>query len=150
MNRVLFIALTFGLLFGACKKDVDQAKVDEDTIIQHLAANSLTAVRHESGIYHIISVPGNDQHPVLSSKVTVKYKGYFLNGTVFDQTTGAATATFNLSGLIQGWQICIPLLGKGGKGTFFIPSALAYGPYGSGPIPPDTVLAFDIELVTFE
>jgi FKBP-type peptidyl-prolyl cis-trans isomerase FkpA len=41
------------------------------------------------------------------------------------------------------------LLKKGGKGTFLLPSALGYGPGGSGSIPPNTVLIFDIELVDF-
>ncbi len=79
----------------------------------------------------------------------VKYKGYLTDGTVFDQTTGSLSATFSLSGLIEGWQEGIPLLKKGGKGTFFLPSALGYGPSGAGSIPPNTVLIFEIELLDF-
>ncbi|MCB0611407.1 MAG: FKBP-type peptidyl-prolyl cis-trans isomerase [Lewinellaceae bacterium] len=153
MNRVLTIALAviFLTAAGCLKQDqIDYAKQDMELIEQYIADNNLTATRHDSGIYYIIDEPGNSQHPVSSSKVTVRYKGYFINGTVFDQTQGTTTTTFTLSGLIPGWQIAIPLLGKGGKGTFMIPSALAYGSYGSGPIPPNTPLIFDIELVTFE
>jgi len=53
--------------------------------------------------------------------------------------------------VIKGWQESIPMLKKGGKGKFFIPSALAYGERGAGKdIPPNTVLVFDIELIDFE
>ena len=75
--------------------------------------------------------------------------GSQLDGVVFDQTTGSATAKFRLGDLIQGWQIAIPLLQKGGKGTFFCPSDLGYGPQAVGNIPSNSVLIFEIELVDF-
>ena len=79
----------------------------------------------------------------------MRYKGYLPDGTVFDQTPGTETATFPLAGLIRGWQEGIPLLKKGGKGTFFLPSVLGYGSSGSGSIGPNEVLIFEIELVNF-
>ncbi|MFN9955636.1 MAG: FKBP-type peptidyl-prolyl cis-trans isomerase, partial [bacterium] len=72
-----------------------------------------------------------------------------LDGTIFDQTTGNQTATFPLANLIPGWQEGIPLLQKGGKGTFLLPSALGYGPNPVGPIPANSVLIFEIELIDF-
>jgi len=52
--------------------------------------------------------------------------------------------------VIPGWQQAIPLLKKGGKGTFIIPSGLAYGPRGAGgTIKPNSVLIFDVELIDF-
>ncbi|MGB1218088.1 MAG: FKBP-type peptidyl-prolyl cis-trans isomerase, partial [Saprospiraceae bacterium] len=57
---------------------------------------------------------------------------------------------FPLTGVIKGWQEAIPLLSKGGKGTFLIPSGLAYGARGAGAdIPGNTVLIFDVELLDF-
>lgn len=70
------------------------------------------------------------------------------NEKIFDQTTGSPVS-FPLQNLIEGWQEGIPKLKKGGKGTFFIPSALGYGPYGSGDIPANAPLIFEIELVNF-
>jgi FKBP-type peptidyl-prolyl cis-trans isomerase len=72
-----------------------------------------------------------------------------MNGTVFDQTATGKSATFQLTSLISGWRIAIPLLKKGGKGTFIIPSNLGYGPFGSGGIPGKSVLIFEIELLAF-
>jgi FKBP-type peptidyl-prolyl cis-trans isomerase FkpA len=69
-----------------------------------------------------------------------------LNGTVFDGTT-TQPISFKLGQVISGWQIGIPLIQKGGKIRLLIPSGLAYGPDGQGPIPGNAVLDFDIELL---
>jgi FKBP-type peptidyl-prolyl cis-trans isomerase len=85
--------------------------------------------------------------PTATSTVEVKYKGSLPNGYVFDQTPADSTFTNELSGLILGWQIGLPLMKEGGKATLFIPSALGYGSMYAGPIPPNSVLIFDIELI---
>ena len=68
---------------------------------------------------------------------------------MFDETEAGERLEIELTRLIPGWQIAIPLLSKGGAGTFYIPSRLGYGPAGSGSIPPNTVLVFEIELIDF-
>lgn len=123
------------------------AQQDEEAIRDYLAENSIDATEHESGLFYHIDNPGNGEAPEEDSTVEVRYRGYLLNGNVFDQTQGSDTATFELGGLIEAWRIAVPLLKPGGEGTFFIPSALAYGKAGSGGIPPNTVLIFDIELI---
>ena len=80
----------------------------------------------------------------------MRYKGYLLDGTVFDETPGSDARTFFLYQVIRGWQIAIPLLQKNGKGTFFIPSGLAYGPFERPGIPANSVLIFETELVNFQ
>ena len=74
----------------------------------------------------------------LISGVTLSISAGLMNGT-----------SFPLANLIEAWQEGIPLLKKGGKGTFFSPSALAYGPNGVSGIPGNSVLIFEIELVNF-
>ncbi|MBK6948819.1 MAG: FKBP-type peptidyl-prolyl cis-trans isomerase [Haliscomenobacter sp.] len=145
--RFLFLLLPI-LALPSCKLE-DQAEIDQEKIEQYLADNKLSATRHSSGIYYIISTPGSGGSPSLTSTVTVNYKGYYVNNSVFDQTTGSPIQ-FPLNNLIQGWQIAIPLLQKGGKGTFFIPSQLGYGSYPPQGIPANAVLIFDIELVDFK
>ncbi|MEM8523623.1 MAG: FKBP-type peptidyl-prolyl cis-trans isomerase [Bacteroidota bacterium] len=124
-------------------------EIDKEKIEDYLSENSIEAEVTDEGIYYTFEEEGTGENPSSNATVTVKYKGYLLNGEVFDQTEGDATATFSLSRVIRGWQIGIPLFKKGGKGTIYIPSELAYGPTGSSSIPPNTVLAFDIELVDF-
>ena len=151
----LFILFAFCFCLFSCG---DQSADDEQIILDYIAANNLTTQKTDEGIYYIIDTPGNSEHPSINSKVTVNYKGYFLDDTmsVFDQsddtdTPEIETAEFPLWGnLIEGWKIGIPLLSKGGSGTFLIPSEYAYGSDGRGTIPGNTVLAFDVTLVDFD
>lgn len=152
MNKLLI--LSFGLfLFVSCKKELspeEQLQNDLDLIKKYLTDNNLTASSTNSGLHYIITKEGTGANPDANSTVTVKYKGYLLDGTVFDETSGTSTATFPLSNLIQGWQEGIPLLKKDGKGTFLIPSYLGYGSAPVGTIPANSVLIFEIELVKFQ
>lgn len=151
--RYLTTVLAFcGLFLFSCDKTLspeEQLQADIEKIKQYLTDNNLAAQSTASGLHFIITNEGSGGHPNLQSTVKVKYKGYLLDGMVFDQTTGNQTRSFALAGLIKGWQEGIPLLKQGGKGTFFLPSALGYGPEGSGPVPPNSVLIFEIELVDF-
>lgn len=127
-----------------------QAENDDEVIRKYLADNNLTAEKHSSGMYYIILEPGTGDNALPNSVVTVKYKGYFTDKKVFDETKNDAVAQFPLSNLIEGWKIGVPLLKKGGKGIFLLPSKLGYGTSGSaGGVPANTVIIFDIELVSF-
>lgn len=113
----------------------------------YLKKNKWQGVAHESGMYVVTDNPGDTtERPNLSHQVTIFYQGYLLDGTKFD---GTATdpATFGLTQLITGWQIGIPMFGKGGKGKLIIPSGLAYGDQDNGDIPGGSTLMFEIELV---
>ena len=77
------------------------------------------------GLYYIIDSTGTGTNPTVSSTVTVKYKGYLLDETVFDQSTTGYTIA--LSNVIAGWQIGIPKFKKGGKGKLLIPRNLFLG-----------------------
>lgn len=145
-KTVLLTLLVLG--FATCKKKnaTNQAVKDDQIIRDYISANNLNATATGTGLYYVIANQGSGPQPNANSNVTVKYKGYLTNGKVFDETTNAG-ATFNLSGVIQGWQEGIPLFKKGGKGTLLIPSALGYGDKDSGPIPANSVLIFEVELV---
>jgi FKBP-type peptidyl-prolyl cis-trans isomerase FkpA len=136
------------LVFSSCKKTViNQPELDDQLIQGYLFADNLYATKDASGLYYIMTVEGTGVSPTLTSAVEVKYTGYLLDGTVFDQTASGKTFSSPLAGLIKGWQIGIPLMKKGGKITLIIPSALGYGSQATGPIPANSVIAFDIELI---
>lgn len=118
----------------------------DDEIKAYLKKNKWTGVRHESGMYIVTDSAGTEEHPNLSHEVTIFYQGYLLDGTKFDGTADAP-ATFALTQLITGWQIGIPMFGKGGKGKLIIPSGLAYGDQPNGDIPGGSTLMFEIELI---
>lgn len=144
---ILLLAVSFGLT--ACNKDNDyeaQLAIDKEIIENYLADKGLTAQSTATGLYYIIDNPGTGEHPTVNSTVTVRYTGKFLSGTVFD----SGEISYSLASLIEGWQIGIPLFSAGGSGTLFIPSGLGYGPTGSGSIAPNTVLIFDMDLISFQ
>jgi FKBP-type peptidyl-prolyl cis-trans isomerase FkpA len=150
--RVLSFAIALFVLMGAgaCKKDrIDQGEIDRQLIKDYLAANNLNAEERPSGLFYIITREGEGEHPDDNSTVTVRYRGYLLNGTVFDQTSDDETISLPLNNLIDGWRIGIPLMKKGGEATLLLPSALGYGPIALGIIPANSVLVFDIDLVDF-
>ncbi len=134
--------------FAGCSKDniKKQAETDHQLILNYVSSHNLKGQFTNSGLYYVILKSGNDKHPTLSSKLYADYKGYFLNGKVFDQSTGFK---FTLSSVIAGWQEGLQLIGEGGKIKLIIPSTLAYGNTQSGAIPPNSVLVFDITLISF-
>ena len=148
--------IPFALFLSSCDDDnfIDFAAIaeeDEQIIQDYLEENQIEdAIRHESGMYYDIETPGNGGSPSINSEIQVRYKGYLTDGTVFDETTGDDTRFFFLNQMIRGWQIGIPLLQKGGSATLFIPSNLGYGFNGSGIIPSNAVIIFEVELVNFQ
>lgn len=135
------------VLVSCAGSKTNQAEIDDQVITTYLSGKNLTATKDISGLYYVMTVAGTGTSPLATSTVEVKYKGSLVNGTVFDQTATDKTFTYALSGLIKGWQIGIPLMKKGGKATFYIPSALGYGSSATGPIPANSVLIFEIELI---
>ena len=149
MKRLLLILFAIALVAGACKKDEvkERADTDEQIILDYLEEHQLSATEHESGVYYIITKEGSGGHPNLTHTVVIDYKGYLTDGFVFDESLNAIE--LQMGQVINGFQIAVNLLQPGGKGTFFIPSQLAYGDKQVGDIPPNSVLIFDIELVEY-
>jgi len=125
--------------------------LDQQTIQQYIKSHQLNAIAEPNGLYYVPTSVGSGGYPTINDTVTVNYIGYFTNGSVFDQTTVASGPyTTPLSNVIAGWQEGIPLMQKGGSALLLIPSALAYGTQGAGPIPGNTVLIFNVTLVSFQ
>jgi FKBP-type peptidyl-prolyl cis-trans isomerase len=85
--------------------------------------------------------------------VTVQYKGTLIDGTEFDSSyKRGQPATFPVSGVIKGWTESLQLMKEGSKWQLVIPADLAYGEGGTrgGPIGPNAVLIFDVELVSIK
>jgi FKBP-type peptidyl-prolyl cis-trans isomerase FkpA len=96
-------------------------------------------------------VVGTGAEAVATSRVTVSYTGWLYDtsktdgkGVQFDTST---SATFPLSSVIAGWQQGVVGMKVGGQRRLIIPPDLAYGSTGSGPIPPNATLVFDIGLL---
>ena len=150
---LLFFCLTITVL-AACKKsekfDAEaQAKLDDTQITTYLTTKSISAVKDASGLYYQIITPGSAAKPTATSGVYITYDGTLMStGVSFDSKTTPYYFP-SLDKLIQGWQIGLPKIGKGGHIKLFVPSGLAYKNDGSGSVPANAVLIFDITLVDF-
>jgi FKBP-type peptidyl-prolyl cis-trans isomerase FklB len=81
--------------------------------------------------------------------VTVTYKGWTIDGHVFDQTESGRTASFPAGRLIRGWVEALKLMHEGDEWQLVIPSKLAYGEAGAGAdIGPNQTLVFDMKLIS--
>lgn len=129
-----------------------QLNLDIIAIDQYLADNNVpNVIAHPSGLRYQILEEGTGTKPEVYHYVRVKYKGMLMNeeATVFDQSpeTNPPYSTFQLSGVIQGWQIGLRQLPEGTKAILYIPSALAYGKQVSSNIPANSNLMFEVELL---
>jgi len=128
-----------------------KAKVDSEAKIQaYLQEKGLKASKTESGLYYVIETPGNGAKPTAGQTVSVHYTGKFTDGKEFDSSIGRGEPiTFPLGQgrVIKGWDEGLTYFAKGGKGMLIIPPHLGYGSAARGPIPANSVLVFDVEMV---
>lgn len=104
-----------------------------------------------SGLQYKIIREGTGSSPADTSLVTVHYTGTFINGKVFDSSVQRGEpAKFPVNRVITGWTEAIQLMKPGANWILYIPSELAYGEKGPPAIGSNTVLIFDVELLSFE
>ena len=99
-------------------------------------------------LQYMIVKEGTGIRPGKNDSVTVHYTGRLIDGTVFDSSVERGEpATFGVGQVIPGWVEGLQLMQEGAAYRFFIPSELAYGKYGTGPIQPNSTLIFDVQLI---
>lgn len=104
-----------------------------------------------SGLQYTVLAEGSGKTPKATDSVTVNYRGTLTNGTEFDSSfKRGQPATFEVGKLIRGWSEALQLMKEGAKWQLFIPPALAYGDRGTGPIPPNSTLVFEVELISIK
>ena len=130
----------------------EQAQAGRDFLTENAQREGVMTT--ESGLQYMVLEEGDDADapmPEASDEVTVHYEGTLVDGTVFDSSIQRGEPTsLPLNGVIAGWTEGIQLMQVGDKYRFFIPSELAYGESGAGPIPPNSTLIFDVELLGIE
>jgi len=141
--RLLTLLFLSVAVVSSCKKDEDPEK----QIAEFIKKNNINATKDASGLYYQIIKPGTGSFTYPgNTRITIKYEGRLLNGNVFDNG-GGNEQTFNLAELIQGWRIGIPKIQKGGEIRLIVPPGLGYGSSAVGPIPGNSVLDFNIQLL---
>ena len=149
MKYTLFSLILIALI--SCKKEepIDYTTQNDEDIQTYLSDHNLTAEKTNSGLYYIIDSIGSGLQPSESDNVTVAYKGYYTDGSVFDASTSDGIS-FGLNQVIDGWTEGIPYFNEGGSGILLIPSHLGYGDQDYYDIPAGSVLTFDIHLISID
>ena len=159
--KFLFPLFLVIILFVGCDKDtgcdpelnlnVDQAQLnsDIDSINVYLDENNISTQVHPSGLRYIINEEGIGINPGICDIVTFTYTSKLLSNesVVEDSVSGIG---FELSKLIKGFQIGLPLIKDGGSMTLYIPSGYGYEDIKNSPFPSDANLIVDIGLTEVE
>jgi FKBP-type peptidyl-prolyl cis-trans isomerase len=156
-NLLGSLLLVSTVLFATNASAQNQDEKDEQILKEYFSRNHIKATRTASGLYYTIDKKGTGPNAKAGQTVNVNYLGKFLDGKKFDGNVdenyqpvpGRNVLTFVLGTgrVIRGWDEGIALLNKGCRATIYLPSSLGYGSGGSGPIPPNTVLMFNVELL---
>ncbi len=121
-------------------------KVGRDFLTQNAKQEGIHVTA--SGLQYQIVKEGTGRKPGPNDVVTVHYTGRLVDGTVFDSSVERGEpATFAVGQVIPGWVEGLQLMSEGSAWRLFIPSELAYGPHGTGPIQPNSTLIFDVQLI---
>lgn len=123
-----------------------QSVLDQQHILSFLTANSLTALKDESGVHYIVTTSGTGTDPInVNTAVEMKYTLKMLDGTIAD----SGQFTSPPKRLVLGMEKMLVKFTKGAKFRLFIPSVLGYGNVTnqSGSIPANSVLDFDVEII---
>jgi FKBP-type peptidyl-prolyl cis-trans isomerase FkpA len=176
MKKIMLLMMTglVTVLFSSCEEECEnlrgecpeeQLAEDVQLIEEYLKDNNLTAERLTSyDLYYITEDQGAGEKPENGQNISVNYVGKFLDGKVFDtsiesvakdedifnesRTYEPFSFTLGRRQVILGWDVGMKLINEGGKATLLLPSYMAYGPRGTGSIPANTVLLFEVELVS--
>jgi FKBP-type peptidyl-prolyl cis-trans isomerase len=129
-----------------------EKKLDGPTFLAETAKKA-GVQKTASGLLYEIVKAGDGPKPKATDMVKVHYRGTLIDGREFDSSYKRnEPAVFPVNRVITGWHEALQLMPVGSKWKLYIPSELAYGKQGAagGLIPPDSVLLFDVELLSIE
>jgi len=125
----------------------NEAELADQAGLQYWNGIKHDAIETASGLQYKILIAGSGRKPKAKNNVTVHYRGLLLDGREFDSSYSSdEPIKLNVKRVIKGWTEGLQLMPAGSVYLFLIPPDLAYGERGSGPIPPDATLIFEIEL----
>lgn len=149
-------AVSFLVIWELVKGNKEENKVVDDSTsvpaqkLQGTKLQGFTPVATVDKLETIDLSVGTGKEATAGATVTVDYTGALAaDGTIFESSIDTGQpAALSLKSVIKGWQEGIPGMKEGGKRRLIIPADMAYGSSGSGSIPPNAPLVFDVTLVT--
>jgi FKBP-type peptidyl-prolyl cis-trans isomerase FklB len=105
-----------------------------------------------SGLQYKVITEGSGETPKATDRVTVQYRGTFIDGTTEFDSSAKHGKPFEcaVTGVIRGWTEALQLMKVGAKWQLFVPGNLAYGEGGRMGIPPNSTLIFEVELLSLK
>lgn len=126
--------------------------IEDTTFASSLNITLSSMTKTTNGVYFQDLTPGTGAAAASGSHLTVRYTGYFTNGTSFDTNIGSGKTalefTLGSSQVIKGWDEGLVGLKVGGTRRLIIPPALGYGSGQYQNIPPNSILVFTVQLVS--
>jgi peptidylprolyl isomerase/FKBP-type peptidyl-prolyl cis-trans isomerase FklB len=154
MRFILPIAAAMTLAIGACApagaQTNDQALAVATAYMEKNAKEPGVVTLPDGLQYKVLqSGPVTGAHPGLTDTVKVRYEGALTSGEVFDSTEqqGGRPALFQVDQLVPAWTEALQMMRPGDTWMLYVPPKLGYGDKRAGPIPPNSVLVFKMELI---
>lgn len=128
---------------------------EQRKIVAYVNKMQPIAQRDSMGYYYINEMEGVGYNIEYGDVIKIRYKGYFIDGKLFDYTVGNSHFEFRLGDeaqLIRGLELGIKKMKRGGKMKFILPSFLAYGSKGSvnKVVPPYSPVIYDVEIIEIQ
>ena len=144
LSSALFVAAS-----TASAQPATPATADPAAYMANVARRPGVVVTSSGLTYKVVkSGAVSGTHPRLGDAVRVAYTGKLTDGTVFDSSDSAGgPVTMTVGQLIPGWNEALQLMRPGDAWTLYVPPSLGYGDRATGPIPADSVMVFDLQLL---
>lgn len=153
LRRTLLAALA-ALALTACKGGADPQLIEANAAsakaFMEKTAKEPGVQALPSGVLYRVTTkgPGTGLSPKPADDIKVHYEGKLVSGEIFDSSfERGAPAVMRLGGLIPAWIEALQKMKPGDEWTLYVPPELGYGEQGAGPIPPNSVLIFRIQLI---
>jgi FKBP-type peptidyl-prolyl cis-trans isomerase len=139
-------------MLGACSASdniVDEADIATTTFAASLGVDLTASTKLPSGVYYRDLVVGTGIVVASGQQLSVRYTGWFPNGTQFDSNANTNPYSFVLGtrAVIDGWDNGLPGMKVGGKRQLIIPPSQAYGAAGRSGIPGNSILVFTVDVL---
>jgi len=126
--------------------------IAQTTFAPSLDVDLSASTKASSGLYYRDLVPGTGAGAQLGQTVSVYYTGWLPDGTKFDSNVGKAQFSFILGAgqVIPGWDIGMLAAQAGSTRQLILGPDYGYGSARVGSIPPDSILVFDVQVVSVQ
>lgn len=143
-------ALLLPFTLAACGGDTTAPTIETATFAPSLGVDLAASTRLPSGMYTRDLAVGTGALVTSGQRLSMRYTGWLANGTQFDANAAPAAPfqfTLGAGGVITGWDQGVGGMRVGGRRQLVIPPSLGYGSQRVGPIPPNSILVFNVEIV---